>query len=643
MSQTESSRPPLAVVILAAGLGTRMKSDVPKVLHEVCGRPMLSYVIDAALSVSPERVVVVTGPEQDEVGDVLPVGCERAVQQERRGTGDAVRAGLEPLDDFHGDVVVLVGDAPLVDGPFLRALVEAHRTSGSRATVAAAVLADPGHYGRVVRDADGGVRRIVEARDASADELLITEVNTGFYVVDAALLRTVVPRLQPTNAQGELYLTDAVHLALADGVPVQAHVAADPEVMLAVNSRVELAEVNAVMRRRLVERLMLAGVTVEDPDTTFVDWGVDVGRDTLIRANSHLLGRTTVGAASEIGPGSFLRDAFVGDRARVVSSHLCECVVELRLQCGSLRLHPAQHGARRGRQGRHLRRDQEQPHRRGQQGAAPQLRRRRHRRQGHQHRRRQHHGQLRRLPEARDPHRRRRAHGQRHDHRGAGHHRRRRLHGGRLGDHQGCAAGRPGRSPAAGRRTSTGTPSAGPRAVSASRTAAPDRILFRPAAHEGRARVRFFLLRDRHAEAPQAVLRAQQSRPGGEDRREARPQSGRRADQDLRQRRDLRALRGERARHRPVHRPVAGRPRQRRGPGAAHHDPGGQARLGAPRHRRHALLRLLPPGQEERRARAHHRTPHGRRCSRRPAPTACCPWTSTRARSRASSRSPWTT
>ena len=327
MSQTESSRPPLAAVILAAGLGTRMKSDVPKVMHEVCGRPMLSYVIDAALSVSPERVVVVTGPEQDEVGDVLPVGCERAVQQERRGTGDAVRAGLEPLDDFHGDVVVLVGDAPLVDGPFLRALVEAHQTSGSRATVAAAVLSDPGHYGRVVRDADGGVRRIVEARDASADELLITEVNTGFYVVDAALLRTVVPRLQPTNAQGELYLTDAVHLALADGVPVQAHVAADPEVMLAVNSRVELAEVNAVMRRRLVERLMLAGVTVEDPDTTFVDWGVDVGRDTLIRANSHLLGRTTVGAASEIGPGSFLRDAFVGDRARVVSSHLCECVV----------------------------------------------------------------------------------------------------------------------------------------------------------------------------------------------------------------------------------------------------------------------------------------------------------------------------
>jgi bifunctional UDP-N-acetylglucosamine pyrophosphorylase/glucosamine-1-phosphate N-acetyltransferase len=327
MSKTQPSRPLLAVVILAAGLGTRMKSDTPKVLHEVCGRPMLAYVIDAALNLSPKRLVVVTGPDQDEVGGVLPVGCERAVQQERLGPGDAVRAGLEPLDGFDGDVLVLVGDAPLVSGPYLQSLVEAHRAGDSRATIASAVLDDPGHYGRVVRDADGAVERIVEARDASADELRITEVNTGFYVVDAASLRAVLPRLRPINAQGELYLTDAVHLLLADGALVRAHVAADPEVMLAINSRVELAEVNAMMRRRLLERLMLAGVTVEDPQTTFVDWGVEVGRDTLIRANTHLLGRTTIGAASEIGPGSFLRNTFVGDRARVVSSHLYDCVI----------------------------------------------------------------------------------------------------------------------------------------------------------------------------------------------------------------------------------------------------------------------------------------------------------------------------
>jgi len=327
-------RRPLAVVTLAAGLGTRMKSDVPKVLHQVCGRPMLSYVIDAALSVSPARVVVVTGPDQDAIAEALPVGCERAVQAERRGTGDAVRAGLQPLEGFDGDVVVLVGDAPLVDGPFLAGLVEAHRASGARATVATAVLTDPGHYGRVVRGPSGGVARIVEARDADADVLRLTEVNTGFYVFDAVVLRAVLPRLEPANAQGELYLTDAVHLAIEDGVQVDAHVAPEPEVMLAVNSRVELAEVNGIMRRRLLERLMLAGVTVEDPATTYVDWGVEVGRDTVLRAATHLLGRTTVGAASEIGPGAFLRDAFVGDRARVVASQLHDCVVGSRCSVG---------------------------------------------------------------------------------------------------------------------------------------------------------------------------------------------------------------------------------------------------------------------------------------------------------------------
>jgi bifunctional UDP-N-acetylglucosamine pyrophosphorylase/glucosamine-1-phosphate N-acetyltransferase len=335
MTETSSSaRSPLAVVILAAGLGTRMKSDTPKVLHEVCGRPMLSYVIDAALSVSPERIVVVTGPEQGAVAEVLTAGCERAVQRERRGTGDAVRAGLEPLEGFEGDVVVLVGDAPLVDGEFLQGLVAAHRAAASRATVATAVLAEPAHYGRVVRDRSGDVLRVVEARDATADELRLTEVNTGFYLFDVRLLREVLPRLEPANVQGELYLTDVVHLALSDGVPVKAYVAPDPEVMLAINSRVELAEVNALMRRRLLERLMLAGVTIEDPSTVYVDWGVEVGRDTVLRANTHLLGRTTIGAASEIGPGSHLRDAFVGDRARVVASHLYECVVGSRCSVG---------------------------------------------------------------------------------------------------------------------------------------------------------------------------------------------------------------------------------------------------------------------------------------------------------------------
>jgi bifunctional UDP-N-acetylglucosamine pyrophosphorylase/glucosamine-1-phosphate N-acetyltransferase len=321
------SAPPVAVIILAAGLGTRMKSSTPKVLHEVCGRPMISYVVDAALSLAPDRVVVVTGPDHDEVGPLLPVGCERAVQHERLGSGDAVRVGMGPLHDFDGDVIVLVGDAPLVNGAFLGSLLAAHRVGGAQATVATALLEEPAHYGRIVRDQDGRVVRIVEARDADQQQLAIAEVNTGFYVFAAGLLRDLLPRLQPANVQAELYLTDLIHLAFRGDLPVAAHVVPDSQVMLAINSRVELAQVSAVMRRRILERLMLAGVTVVDPAGTYVDWDVEVGRDTVIHPQSYLYGHTQVGAASEIGPGTYLKDVFVGDRARVVSSYLTQCVI----------------------------------------------------------------------------------------------------------------------------------------------------------------------------------------------------------------------------------------------------------------------------------------------------------------------------
>jgi len=334
MSKRPAKNPPLAVVILAAGLGTRMKSDVPKVLHEVCGRPMLSYVIDAALSVSPERIVVVTGPDHDSISEILPVGCERAVQEERRGTGDAVRAGLEPLSDFDGHVMVLYGDVPLVHGDFVAGLFQRHLDSDATATLTTVKLADPARYGRIVRGADDRMARIVEYQDATPDERALDEINVGLYVFRADALRPALDRLTSDNSQGELYLTDVVHLLIDAEHTVSTFVAEDKEMCMGVNSRVELAVINAAMRRRLVERLMLAGVTVEDPETAYVDWGVEVGRDTVLRANTHLLGRTTVGAASEIGPGSFLRDAFVGDRARVVSSHLYECVIGSRCTVG---------------------------------------------------------------------------------------------------------------------------------------------------------------------------------------------------------------------------------------------------------------------------------------------------------------------
>ena len=255
-------------------------------------------------------------------------------------------------------------------------------------------------------------------------------------------LRPALARLGSDNAQGELYLTDVVHLLIDAEHTVAAFESDDEEMCMGVNSRVELALVNAAMRRRLLERLMLAGVTVEDPDTTYVDWGVEVGRDTFIRANTHLLGRTTVGAASEIGPGAFLRDAFVGDRARVVSSHLYECVISSGCSVGPFAyIRPNTVLAEGAKAGTFV---EIKNSRIGEGSKVPHLsyvgdavvgRRQ-------QHRRRQHHRQLRRLREARHHHRRRRAHRQRHHHRGAGHHRRRRLHGRRLGDHARRAAGR---------------------------------------------------------------------------------------------------------------------------------------------------------------------------------------------------------
>jgi bifunctional UDP-N-acetylglucosamine pyrophosphorylase/glucosamine-1-phosphate N-acetyltransferase len=326
ISSSRASRP-LAVVVMAAGLGTRMKSDIPKMLHPVCGRPLLSYVLDAAAALEPERLVVVIGPDQVGVAAILPADSERAVQAERRGSGDAVRVGMEPLAEFEGDVMILNGDHPLAGAGLLAGLRRHHVDCTARATVTTVVRADPGHYGRVLRDAGGDVARIVEARDASPDELAVTETNVGFYIFDAAELRRFVPTLTADNAQGEYYITDLVHRFLAGGDRVAAFLTADVEAGTGVNSRVELAEVNAIMRRRLLERLMLDGVTIDDPSSTYVDWGVTVGRDTTIRPQTTLTGATVIGARCSVGPGCFLKDVAVGDGASIVSSHLVACTI----------------------------------------------------------------------------------------------------------------------------------------------------------------------------------------------------------------------------------------------------------------------------------------------------------------------------
>src|SRR3954449_526396 len=257
----------LAAVVMAAGIGTRMKSAMPKHLHPLLGRRMVDWVVDAARGAGVERLVVVASPQ---TSDLLE-GVEVAVQEEPRGTGDAVKRARAVLEGFDGDVLVLNGDVPALKSETIRALVETHRGAGAAATVLSFEPADAGAYGRIVRDGDGRLARIVEARDASPEELAVREVNSGIYVFRAEKLWPALERLQPHNAQGELYVTDTVGFLVDDGDPVAVHVAPDPVDAEGINTRAELAAAAAHLRVRINAAHMAAGVTIVDPDTTWIE------------------------------------------------------------------------------------------------------------------------------------------------------------------------------------------------------------------------------------------------------------------------------------------------------------------------------------------------------------------------------------
>ena len=312
------------VVILAAGQGTRMRSRVPKVLHDLCGQPMVAWPVAAARAAGAGRVVVVDGPERVLEGR-LPEGVELAVQPVPDGTGGAVRAAAEHLGEIDGDVLVVNGDVPLVTADTLGALLRAHTMVGATATIASTALEDPAGYGRVVRGEGGAVERIVETKrpgDASEQELAIREVNAGVYAFDAAALREALARLQTDNAQGELYLPDVVGLLAGDGHEVRAELLDDPSLVLGVNDRAELARVRALAQRRINDVHMRAGVTIVDPLTTLIDVGVRLGEDTVIEPSSFLRGATSAGAGCHIGPLTTLIDAALGDDVRVPHSYV---------------------------------------------------------------------------------------------------------------------------------------------------------------------------------------------------------------------------------------------------------------------------------------------------------------------------------
>jgi bifunctional UDP-N-acetylglucosamine pyrophosphorylase / glucosamine-1-phosphate N-acetyltransferase len=310
--------PGLAAIVMAAGLGTRMRSERPKHLHPLLGRTVLDWALGAVRPLTPDPLVVVCSPvTREELARTLPEDVELAVQVDPRGTGDAVSAAKPALEEATGDVLVLDGAAPLLTPEVLEALIAEHRSVGAAVTVLSIEPLKPLPYGRVLRDEDGRLSRIVEEGDATAEELAIRELNTSIYVFGVAALWPALERLDDENAQGELYLTDAVLHIVADGGRGAVYRAADPVVGLGVNNRAELAQAAAVLRDRLVEELMLSGVTIVDPSSTWIEPGVELEADAVVHPFTVLRGNTKVAAGAEVGPHVVAIDAEIGPGATV--------------------------------------------------------------------------------------------------------------------------------------------------------------------------------------------------------------------------------------------------------------------------------------------------------------------------------------
>jgi bifunctional UDP-N-acetylglucosamine pyrophosphorylase/glucosamine-1-phosphate N-acetyltransferase len=316
----------ITVIVLAAGGGTRMKSKTMKVLHPIAGRSMIGHVLHAAAALEPTRIVAVIGNQREQVGphiEQLVPGVVLAVQENQEGTGHAVRIGWEalPEDARRGTVIVAYGDTPLLQGESLAAFADFHRASADSMSILTGVVADPFGYGRIVRGADGGVDAIVEEKDATPEQALITEINSGILAFDAEFLDAALPRIANSNAKGEYYLTDTVHLARQDGRSVGAFTISDVMQTEGANDRVQLAALAAEMNRRILERWMRDGVTVVDPTSTWIDADVKLSVDVTILPGVQLLGTTVVDEDAVIGPDSTLRDVEVGAGARVVRTH----------------------------------------------------------------------------------------------------------------------------------------------------------------------------------------------------------------------------------------------------------------------------------------------------------------------------------
>jgi len=305
-----------------------MRSELPKVLHEIAGRPMVAWPIIAAQRAGAGRICVVVSPDRD-LSSALPDGTETIVQPEADGTGGALRAASDVVRDSD-TLVILSGDHPLVSAQIIEELISTHREAGAAATVMTTEMDDPGSYGRIVRDSDGDIERIVEAKapgDATPEELAIREVNAGTYAFAGPSLADALGRIENDNAQGEYYLGDVLPMLRESGLRVAAYQAPDPGVNLGINDRADLARVADEARRRILVAHMRAGVTIEDPGATWIDADVEIAPDTTILPGTTVRGRSSIGAGSTIGPMATLIDSRIGERASVIHSYLTSCEV----------------------------------------------------------------------------------------------------------------------------------------------------------------------------------------------------------------------------------------------------------------------------------------------------------------------------
>lgn len=315
-------------VILAAGMGTRMKSKMPKVLHTVCGKPLSKWVIDASKAAGADKVCAVVGHKAETVKEVLGDVCEFALQAEQKGTGHAVMQAIDVIKNSKGEVVILNGDTPLITAETINKAIEYHKNNGNQATVITAILDDATGYGRIVRDNDGSVLKIVEQKDASEEEKKINEVNSGMYVFDAQSLVYALDKITPNNAQGEYYLTDTLEILLSAGKKIGGYAISDNDEIRGINDRVQLNAAEKIMQKRINEYHMRNGVTMRNPESVYIEDGVEIGNDTEICQNVTIKSGTKIGSDCVIGSGSMLDRAVIHDGVDVLSSVILESEVD---------------------------------------------------------------------------------------------------------------------------------------------------------------------------------------------------------------------------------------------------------------------------------------------------------------------------